>query len=565
MTNVLVFISNFIPSNIISILKPLKKLENDGVISLRVRPEKNILHLQKDVNWCHVAFFSRSQSTLSLRAMIKLKAANKKIIYDIDDNFFEIPLNTILGQHHRYITHLFVQKLFYQYSDLVHLYNPILNSQVIEHSGTPKFMKSYFDKSLLNTKNHIQKTSSNVIKIAYATGRIDDPRLEKIVFSAIKIIAETYKKNVEFHFWGAHKHPYLKKLSNIILNKPILEYDRFIQSFQNHHFSIGLAPVLDEVFFQSKTNNKYREYGGCSIAGIYSDLQPYRECVRHQYNGILVENTIADWVNGMKTLIDSENLRKTISINACKDIFENYSFEKFTKEIEESINTIKEQTSCSLLHTTEKQVSVTIFNLEDNVNFVADYIHILKELAPNISPQHFYNLHVEEKIYFLQNQPDYLLIMLANFSYSATIIDLCLNLSKDTIIIIDLGDLTHIKKEQLRKLDEILNKISIKYILCNESIFPEVKDLSETTLVNFFQGKSHSIDNLYSIKGRTAALLSIIIEKEPLCLFPKTTNSIFLFFKKSYLLHMNMIWNNQINRLKQVYKFITWRLGGRKL
>lgn len=91
------------------------------------------------------------------------------------------------------------------------------------------------------------------------------------------------------------------------------------------NWDIGLAPLLDTVYNRCKTDNKFREYGACGIAGIYSAIPPYTASVQHEITGLLTENTEDAWYHALKRLILEEVLRKSIAGNARKWISKNNS------------------------------------------------------------------------------------------------------------------------------------------------------------------------------------------------------------------------------------------------
>ena len=79
-------------------------------------------------------------------------------------------------------------------------------------------------------------------------------------------------------------------LPNVHHHGLICRYDRYLRRFSRGGYDIGLAPLPDDAFYRSKTNNKFREYGASGIAGIYSHNEVYAHCVEHEVSGLLVAN-----------------------------------------------------------------------------------------------------------------------------------------------------------------------------------------------------------------------------------------------------------------------------------
>lgn len=108
----------------------------------------------------------------------------------------------------------------------------------------------------------------------------------------------------------------------------ITEYDKFINFFWIRKWLIALAPLADNAFNNSKTNNKYREYAAAGYAGIYSAVEPYKQCVKNRESGLLVKNTAEEWYSAIKLLLEDKTLRIDIVKKAFADVYSNYPFEQ---------------------------------------------------------------------------------------------------------------------------------------------------------------------------------------------------------------------------------------------
>jgi len=90
-------------------------------------------------------------------------------------------------------------------------------------------------------------------------------------------------------------------------------------------WDIGLAPLTSNEFNLSKGPTKYRDYGACRVAGIYSDIIVYNEYVENEKTGLLVENNERSWYMAIKRLIIDVNLRNSIINNAYNDVYKNHN------------------------------------------------------------------------------------------------------------------------------------------------------------------------------------------------------------------------------------------------
>jgi hypothetical protein len=170
---------------------------------------------------------------------------------------------------------------------------------------------------------------SGIVKIVYATSRLNDS-LADIFMPAVNRILRDYAGRVRVCFLGYqppgfHGHP------DVIFKPMIFNYNAYLRSFSGAGYDIGLAPLLDDVFHRSKTNNKFREYGASRIAGIYSDVTVYSSCVTHRATGLLVKNRPGAWYDAMAELIENPDRRLRIQEQAHEYVRLHYSQEAFTE------------------------------------------------------------------------------------------------------------------------------------------------------------------------------------------------------------------------------------------
>ena len=321
---VLVIIPSLMPSVVIGALRPLAAIEGAGEITLRVRKAQD--WKVADVAWSDVVVFYRNQERADLDALYGARQAGKAVIYEIDDNFFEISLGLPLGRWHRDPVRLHALKRFLQMADVVRVYSEALRDQAAAFGAPVDLIRSYFDRGLIQGLKVRSKRPGDPVRIAYATGRSADPALERAMMTALERVTAAHGDKVEVTFW--RKPPgVLAKRRNVTVMKPVPNYEQFVQTFYQTGFDIGVAPVLDDVFHNSKTNNKYREYGGCGVAGVYSNVRLYRACVTHGENGLLADNTADSWTACLESLIQDTALRERIVKAAQADVFSAYTFE----------------------------------------------------------------------------------------------------------------------------------------------------------------------------------------------------------------------------------------------
>lgn len=79
-------------------------------------------------------------------------------------------------------------------------------------------------------------------------------------------------------------------------------------------FDIGLAPLVQHVWNESKSSLKALEYGALSIPVVASAVGPYPEYVRHGETGFLVRND-DEWGDYLRLLVNDADLRAEMGRN----------------------------------------------------------------------------------------------------------------------------------------------------------------------------------------------------------------------------------------------------------
>lgn len=322
---VLAILPAFIPSTIISVVKPLLQLHRAGHINTKITLE--YLGPGQDLKWADLVVLCRNTEPLYHHVLEILQRQNIPFIYDLDDNFFELPFNSEIGRYHRSPERLAMLGDYLRGATLVRVYSEPL----LEKAGTlnQRVMKVFgpIDQSLISFSQG--RPNPETIKLVYATSRISDG-LSAIFAAALTRVLTQYAGRVEAHFWGAMPSSLLS-YRGVYQHSLIRNYDRFLRRFSRAGYDIGLAPLPEDVFHRSKSNNKFREYGACGISGIYSDVDVYSSCVTDGETGLLVPNEPEAWYKAMVRLIVDCHLREKIKRQAQDYVRDHYFQEKFEK------------------------------------------------------------------------------------------------------------------------------------------------------------------------------------------------------------------------------------------
>lgn len=319
-----------IVSTLMDVIKPMLVLDWEKKVRFRTTLESFIpAHHLKGTD---LAIFCRNTEPRYAPIFQYLQENSIPYIYDLDDNLFDIPLSNELGGYHRSPHRLKMLETYLQQAALVRVYSPVVYERVAALGARVELVKAPLDWTLIQPRQPHQK-----IRIVYVTSRRQDT-LADIFAPALRQVLQRYPDRVEVTFCGALPEGFAGQANvHHMLFEP--NYDAFMRKFSARSFDIGLAPLIDDDFHRSKTNNKFREYAACGIAGIYSNVSVYREVVDGEL-GLMVSNTPEQWANALVRLIEDCELRSRIVHQAQQYARQNYSLEEFCATWKEQITRV---------------------------------------------------------------------------------------------------------------------------------------------------------------------------------------------------------------------------------
>jgi len=302
-----------IPSTQINVTMPLRYLHEQEVISYREVLERDAtprIVLDSDVIVACRNLEPAHQTHFELAQRFGIP-----LIYDIDDNLFDVPRDLVTEIAYEYY-HVPQRQAYLrwmlQQARLVRTYSPVLADLLRAHNVNVVRAYSPFDWTL--PPAWIPPLAFPPVRIVYATSRIDrDPLFDDIADDVYEALAELGER-AELHLHGYQPERFAA-LPNVVFHAYNYDYDAFMRQFTRAGYAIGLAPVPDHPFFNCKTNTKVRDYAAAGAVGLYSDAPLYREYVRDDVNGVLVPNAPGAWKRALCDLVADpariERIRQT--------------------------------------------------------------------------------------------------------------------------------------------------------------------------------------------------------------------------------------------------------------
>ncbi len=307
-----------LPSAVIYILRPMQALAQRGKVHFDFALEANATVEQ--VRQSDFVLFSRNYDKKYDFLLQEAVGGNIPCVYDLDDNFWELPLNSRVGRYFRAPVRLNQVEKYLRQVSLVRTFNPVMQQKVQENFNHQVFPAlAGIDISLAPSQ---PVARDEKIQITYVTGRGSQDPLYAMFAEDLKAILQQYPQ-AEAVFFGAIP-PDFMDFANVRSTSPIYDYEKFLHTLTRSGYDIGLAPLSHSVSDLSKTNTKFRDYGLSRIAGIYSNVPVYTNCVQHEQTGLIVDEQPGAWFQAMERLILDVDLRSQIQEAAYRQVVAQY-------------------------------------------------------------------------------------------------------------------------------------------------------------------------------------------------------------------------------------------------
>lgn len=323
---ILAVLPSMLPTAMIYVVRPLTELARKGKLEFTTVIESQATKEQL-AGW-DIAVYVRNSGSRFNSVFEELKALQTKIIYEVDDNLWEVPENNPSKMYHldeqmRQVEH------YLRNVDLVKVYNPLVEDLILKFFNRKVFRALAGIDLSLAPSVALSKTHET-IQLVYATARGGADELFELILPDLRQALIDFKDKIELVLWK-NNHPDLVDLPNVRVLPVEGDYEKFMKEFCSAGYEIGLAPMIDSLFYNSKTNTKFRDYGLARIAGIYSRSLIY-STVEDGVTGLVVNTGEGQWYRAIQQLVEDPALRMSIQENAYSYVYEHYRQELMEEE-----------------------------------------------------------------------------------------------------------------------------------------------------------------------------------------------------------------------------------------
>ena len=329
MSNLLIIFERNSPSSI-SIVHAMGDFKKEYCGGLRAKRSKNVK--SSDLSWCDILMIVRGDSPLESAIACRAKKAGRFVISMWDDDMLDpYPGFVQLPKRKRNLLRVLT------YTDVLLTPNAALGMKLAPYIPSQRYavMNTPVSADMLAPYNE----SEGPIKIVYAASADHAAQFEICISPILPELFSMFGRGISFTFIGVHPNipPLASGLKEQIQYLDIMPMQTYRAHMAEMKYDIGVAPLVKNSFSQYKYFNKFIEYSISGSFGIYSNCLPYVLIVKSGKNGLLCENTPADWKVALTYAIKDAALRKHCIENAQKQLREEFCTQRIFQILLEDI------------------------------------------------------------------------------------------------------------------------------------------------------------------------------------------------------------------------------------
>jgi glycosyltransferase involved in cell wall biosynthesis len=264
----------------------------------------------------------------------RLKKAGKRIVYDIDDDIFNIekdnPASRLIGRDEQMAAVACMKLADEVTTSTAKLQWVIRNAtEGVEATIIPNAIDvtdKWVPTPLTGSQDEFQR-------IFWQGGESHGEDWNECVDAVDAVLSErTNVRLVILGFMPPVLYKYIRKPS-WVGKVEFLEFrdpETYFQMMKFVRAEVGLAPLKNNLFNQSKSELKFVEYAAMGIPTVGSTVEPYENVIEHGENGFLV-TVPADWYKAIVTCLDDKQKRISVVAKARKTIHSDYNLKKMAE------------------------------------------------------------------------------------------------------------------------------------------------------------------------------------------------------------------------------------------
>jgi hypothetical protein len=321
--HILAVLPDYSPSATINIITPLRHMHDRHMIQATIRLQNEVMPLE--VAAADVLVLCRNAEPAFQGIFDLAQNLAVPMIYDLDDHLLVAPEGSTTYQYFQYPGRRQQLEWFLQTANLIRVHSPVLQEVMQPYNTNTRLVWAPINWSLVPPE--LPVLSLDPVHIVYAAQKETGLTLFRHLAADLHKTLEHYGDRVRLHFLG-YAPPEFREHPLVVFQPFEADYAAYFSRFTRFGYAIGLAPTLNDIFHQSKTNVKFRDYAAAGAAGIYTDGPLYRNGVTDGETGLLVSGAPGSWFPAIQQLIDNPLLLDSIRQRARRYVEDRYNMER---------------------------------------------------------------------------------------------------------------------------------------------------------------------------------------------------------------------------------------------
>ncbi len=258
-----------------------------------------------------------------VRVLSRCRQKGVPVVYELDDNLLDLhrdtPWETYPGDSLRGVVAFLVRQ-----ADGVVVSTKALAERLLGLRGGVLVVPNALDERLFGSVPESREPGSSVT-IGYM-GTLTHEADLRMVLAPLRALLRRHAGRVRLELVGGVAGRRMASLFEGLpfrMREPGNEdpYPRFVPWMrQQLRWDAAIAPLEDDAFTRGKSDLKYLDYGALGIPGVFSDVGPYRETIRHRETGLLAANEQEAWADALEEIVSDAALRARLAAAAKAEV-----------------------------------------------------------------------------------------------------------------------------------------------------------------------------------------------------------------------------------------------------
>lgn len=219
-------------------------------------------------------------------------------------------------------------------ADIAVTYSPIV-SEVIR-TVNPRVVEqktNILEKYIKNKQVKRRKPNTSFRIGIVNTGSRSDELI--FIWTAIARLSAELGETVSFYIWGHLPEGLAPLHSPVYVETATYSYYEYLERLSTAEMDLLLVPLFNNIRARrAKAPIKYLETTAAGCIGLYSNNETY-EAVQQGSTGFKINNTIEDWHQAMKNIVEMPEAQRTqMWLNAKRDVLDNFTTESQVDQFE---------------------------------------------------------------------------------------------------------------------------------------------------------------------------------------------------------------------------------------